>query len=109
MKIILTIALATILAGCGGHRDVQDPIKDFKVKPLNLKVGECVHIGNSIYRVTVVGEDSYGLMVSIKPPSLENFYAYPKADTDTRGVKTDCFSSMQEGHLKYLKSLKASN
>jgi hypothetical protein len=92
------LVLVLILSAC------SPTLKTVTKEPLNLKVGECIHMGSTIFLVTVVGEKSYGF-VKLNGDSTD-FSVFPKEDTDSsNAVRTDCYDKMREQSDAYLKSV----
>lgn len=73
----------------------------------DFKVGDCVHQGSHTYKVTVVGNFSYGLLHQgyTDGKLVDQFYTIPKQDfKQPEVVLTDCMIDMSNKHKDYLNS-----
>lgn len=112
MKILIGAGLGALLATViiwPFHKSETvktTPTKQIEASPRpDFKVGSCFRFENRTYRITVVGSERYGLMLAAAHAGPNNFVTIAKSDLDV-GPTTDCWDTMLESHLKYLKSLK---
>lgn len=67
-------------------------------------LGDCIHVGTGIYKVTVIGKYSYGMQYQ-NDTSSNRVFLLPKMDVEKIAVKSDCIDAMQKKHEAYLKSI----
>ena len=96
MKRIIVLVALVGLVGCS--KESKPGITH------DLTQGDCVHISDTVFKITAVGKDAYGMMVINRNVTGENFFTYSKVDTHMAGVKVDCTSDLRKQHDEYVKA-----